>query len=76
MEKDFTEWHRVKQGIQNDNRKFSFNTREVWLCSVGLNLGDEEDGKQELFLRPGAVLLPVFMYLARINGASFSNAAI
>jgi len=33
-----------------------FKEREVWWCSLGANVGDEEDGKGEKFIRPILVL--------------------
>lgn len=32
------------------------HAREVWWCSLGLNIGFEEDGKNELFERPVLIL--------------------
>lgn len=52
MEKDFTEWHGVKTNLQRRDSSLFFREREVWFCSLGMNLGREEDGKRELFLRP------------------------
>ena len=34
----------------------SFHEREIWWCSIGLNLGDEQDGKNELFERPVLII--------------------
>lgn len=52
MEKDFQKWHTQKEGIDiNGDRPF-FHEREVWWCSVGLNVGFEQDGKGEHFSRP------------------------
>ncbi len=33
-----------------------FKEREVWWCSIGANIGDEEDGKNEFFSRPVLVV--------------------
>ena len=56
MEKDFTNWHKVKTGLQKNSSQASFEERDVWWCSVGLNVGDEEDGKGANFRRPVLVL--------------------
>ena len=57
MEKDFDGWNIQKKKIQtNPSQGFSFSEREIWWCSVGLNIGDEEDGKNELFERPVLVV--------------------
>ena len=52
MEKDFTNWHELKTNLQKWESGPYFSEREIWLCSVGLNLGHEEDGKGDRFLRP------------------------
>lgn len=36
--------------------QLSFHEREIWWCSLGLNLGDEQDGKHQDFERPVLVL--------------------
>jgi mRNA interferase MazF len=51
-EKDFTDWHILKTKLQKSDKRLFFQERDIWLCSIGLNLGHEEDGKQERFLRP------------------------
>ncbi len=52
MEKDFRDWHSLKTDLQNHRRRPFFAEREVWICSIGLNVGHEEDGKGNQFLRP------------------------
>src|ERR1700733_4083112 len=52
MEKNFTEWHELKTNLQKIEANTFFHEREIWLCSIGMNLGREEDGKNALFLRP------------------------
>jgi mRNA interferase MazF len=52
MEKDFSIWHCLKTGLQKHEKNPYFSEREVWLCSIGLNVGHEEDGKGNRFLRP------------------------
>ena len=39
----------------SENGKF-FHEREVWWCSLGLNIGYEQDGTNELFERPVLVI--------------------
>ena len=53
MKKDYKEWHSKKTEIEhsNDTRLF-FHEREVWWCSLGHNVGFEQDGKGEKFARP------------------------
>ena len=53
MKKDYLDWHKKKTEIEhgNDERLF-FHEREVWWCSVGSNVGFEQDGKGKGFARP------------------------
>jgi mRNA interferase MazF len=54
VEKDFSGWHKLKTKLQEQSvtNDFFFNPRDVWLCSLGVNLGAEEDGKNEKYERP------------------------
>jgi len=63
--KDFTGWIKVKQDINRleSVRIPTINEREIWWCSIGVNVGDEEDGKNHLYHRP---ILIVKKFNARI----------
>jgi mRNA interferase MazF len=53
MQKDFDIWNLEKKSLERYGRSFlPLHEREIWWCSLGLNLGDEQDGKNELFERP------------------------
>lgn len=52
MEKDFTAWHDLKTHLQKQGETPTFKQREIWWCSIGVNVGDEMDGKSQLFSRP------------------------
>ncbi len=53
---DYYNWNKQKIDlIRNKNRLF-FHEREVWFTSLGLNIGFEQDGKGNNFLRPVLVL--------------------
>ena len=54
--KDFERWHNLKCEIDAGFASPIFNEREIWWCSVGTNIGVEEDGKNDLFERPVLVL--------------------
>jgi mRNA interferase MazF len=56
MEKDFSEWHRVKQNIQNFKKHLFAAEREVRWCFVGLNVGSEMDGSGAYYARPVLVI--------------------
>lgn len=56
MEKDFQKWHKKKRYIEHNRPRVFFKEREVWLCYIGENIGFEQDGRGEDFLRPVVVL--------------------
>lgn len=58
MNKDFDSWNQIKKKVQ-DKKDIYCNAREIWWCALGLNVGSEEDGKNELFERP-ILILKVF----------------
>ena len=56
MEKDFDRWHALKSWLHQQHNQPTFQEREVWWCSIGLNVGHEEDGKNDYFNRPVLIL--------------------
>lgn len=44
MQKDFTTWNTLKQNIHQDGLSKFYHVREVWWCSLGVNVGFEQDG--------------------------------
>ena len=55
--KDFDSWNEEKKSLENVGHDIlAFHEREIWWCSIGINLGDEQDGKNELFERPVLIL--------------------
>ena len=52
MFKDFLSWFRLKPKIDQKNKIPLFQEKEIWWCSVGVNIGCETDGKNGLFERP------------------------
>ncbi|MFA5936302.1 MAG: type II toxin-antitoxin system PemK/MazF family toxin [Candidatus Paceibacterota bacterium] len=54
MQKDFNKWNEIKKVVNDKKikRNLFFNEREVWWCSLGLNIGVESDGKNNNFERP------------------------
>ena len=52
MDKDFKKWHDKKGNIDKIDKRPFFHEREIWFCHLGLNIGFEQDGKGEDFLRP------------------------
>ncbi len=54
--KDFDNWNKLKKEL-NEKGNFPYPApREIWWCSLGLNIGVEIDGKNENFERPVLVL--------------------
>lgn len=58
MQKNFDKWNELKKMLNNDaDNKNSFpKERWVWLCSIGTNVGFEQDGTGEVFERPVLVV--------------------
>jgi mRNA interferase MazF len=56
MVKDFKSWSNLKQKLDAKQRRAYFKEREIWWCSIGVNVGEEIDGKSQLFSRPILVL--------------------
>jgi mRNA interferase MazF len=58
MEKDFDRWNNLKKIIDSKpiQRHLFFSDREIWLCSLGINVGVEENGKNEYFERPVLII--------------------
>lgn len=51
MLKNFDSWNELKKKIEARPLVFC-NQREIWWCSIGVNIGAEASGKNELFERP------------------------
>lgn len=56
MKKDFEHWHKVKENINSSEKNLYFYEQEVWFCSLGANVGFEQDGKGDRFGRPVVVV--------------------
>ena len=52
MNKDFNSWNKLKQNIDKQNHVPFFKEREIWWCSIGANVGHEQNGKNDKFNRP------------------------
>ncbi|MDD4662203.1 MAG: type II toxin-antitoxin system PemK/MazF family toxin [Candidatus Pacebacteria bacterium] len=52
----FNKWNEQKKEIDNNEREIFFAEREIWNIKMGKNIGFEEDGKGEDFLRPVLIL--------------------
>lgn len=56
MNKDFKKWHKNKEDIHNERPRVFFHEREIWFCYLGVNIGFEQDGQGDKFLRPVVIL--------------------
>jgi len=52
MTKDFQQWHTKKEFLHKEKIRPFFHEGEVWFCSLGANVGFEQDGRGVDFLRP------------------------
>lgn len=50
--KNFDDWHPVKKNVNARENPPTFRRREIWWCSTGINVGVEQDGKNDHFERP------------------------
>jgi uncharacterized protein YifN (PemK superfamily) len=56
MEKDFNKWNNLKKIFEKEKREIFVHPREIWWCSLGVNLGAEIDGKNDGFERPVLIM--------------------
>ncbi len=52
MKKDFWKWHPKKEQINKIEKCPFFHEREIWFCHLGVNIGFEQDGMGDDYLRP------------------------
>jgi len=50
--KDFKKWHNKKSQVDDIPKRPFFHEREIWFCHLGANVGFEQDGFGDDFLRP------------------------
>jgi mRNA interferase MazF len=55
-EKNFDEWNRLKKTLNCKLVSKFAHAREIWWCSLGLNVGAETDGKNNSFERPVIIM--------------------
>lgn len=57
--KDFDGWIQKKKELNAREAADNPKEREVWWCSIGINIGHEQDGKNLLYERP-VLIVKVF----------------
>lgn len=51
--KDFDRWNGLKKKLDRESAQhLYFHPREVWFCSIGVNVGVERDSRNRKFSRP------------------------
>lgn len=55
-DKDYSGWHTIKTVVNNDKARPRFHEREIWFATLGANVGFEQDGRGEKYLRPVVVI--------------------
>jgi mRNA interferase MazF len=60
--KDFEGWNRLKQKLDVLHKPPFFNEREIWWCSLGVNVGFEVYGKGSIYTRPVLILKKLGKY--------------
>lgn len=53
--KDFDEWNNIKKKVE-DYHRAPVKLGEIYWCRIGLNIGVEQDGKGNNFMRPVIIL--------------------
>lgn len=56
MVKNFDQWNEKKKDIHTGGTAPLFHEREIWFCSLGVNIGFEQDGTGQSFDRPVVIL--------------------
>ena len=56
MTKEFDEWNEVKKSVQQERKIRHFKEREIFYLKMGHNVGFEQNGKGENFVRPVIIL--------------------
>lgn len=55
-EKNFDDWGELKKKIHDSQESKNIREGDIWFCSVGINVGHEQDGKNQYFERPVLVI--------------------
>lgn len=75
--KDFDRWNIKKKQIHAQENATFYHEREIWWCSIGINVGFEQDGTGKNFDRPVIIIRGfnknVFLGLALIGKKKKGN---
>lgn len=53
--KDFDTWNIKKKNVHAEQSRL-YTIREIWWCRLGINIGSEQDGDGQEFLRPVLII--------------------
>jgi mRNA interferase MazF len=53
--KNFDVWNLKKKNAESEDKRL-YTAREIWWCRLGVNIGFEQDGSGEEFLRPCVIV--------------------
>lgn len=56
MNENFNKWNEVKKGVESENILVGFKNRDIFYMNMGKNIGYEQDGKGENFVRPVVIV--------------------
>jgi mRNA-degrading endonuclease toxin of MazEF toxin-antitoxin module len=56
MKKDFDGWNETNKRTDSRRGAPYYHEREVWWCTLGVNVGSEENGSGEEYRRPALIL--------------------
>jgi mRNA interferase MazF len=56
MDNNFNKWNEVKKGVESENILVGFKNRDIFYMNMGKNIGYEQDGKGENFVRPVVIV--------------------
>lgn len=71
--KNFDEWNELKKKLEEKEIDVVFKRGSIWWCSFGLNIGVEQDGKNEFHERPALVIRKFSKYSCLCVPLSSSN---
>ena len=56
MDSQYNNWNEIKIAIEYENIIVGFKERDIFYMSIGKNIGFEQDGKGENFVRPVVII--------------------
>ena len=56
MKKEFDKWNEIKKQVDGRGLPRFYHPREVWWCSLGVNIGFEQDGTSSQYQRPVLII--------------------